>query len=109
VVLIGLVMVDAARTAFGFQEPPLGFLRRHGYSLSSKTITQSPSFAWLDADAGVESDHVGLVGNQRIEAKLLDRRAVDHELRQPGEGVGDRRKAAGRLSRYPSSSLEMRV
>ena len=35
----------------------------------------------LDANAGVERDHAGLVGEQRIDVELAQGRAIHHELR----------------------------
>ena len=54
-------------------------------------------FAWLDADAGVQGNDPCLIRKQRIDIELPDRRAVDHELRQPRECVGYRHKI-GRAS-----------
>ena len=53
-------------------------------------------FARLDAEPRVEGDHAGLIGEQWIDIELLDRRAVDHELRQPPQRLGNRREIGGR-------------
>ena len=58
--------------------------------------TRQLHLARLDAKPGVERDHAGLIGKQRIDVELLDRRAIDDELRQPHQRLGDRREIGRR-------------
>ena len=58
--------------------------------------TRQLHLARLDAQPSVQRDHAGLVRKQRVDVELLDRRAIDHELRQPPQRLGDRREVGGR-------------